>query len=92
VALGQDAAVPNPFNPRTTIRYRLPAAQEVTLAVHDLRGRLVRVLAEGCLAAGEHSATWDGLDRRGAEVAAGIYLLRLQSPGGVLSRKLVLAR
>jgi hypothetical protein len=90
-ALRLDAA-PNPFNPRTTIRYRLPVAQQATLAVHDLRGRLVRVLAEGRRTAGEHSATWDGLDRRGAAVAAGVYLLRLQTPDGVRSRKLVLAR
>ena len=34
---------PNPFNPRTTLRFELAEAGSVRLAIHDLRGRRVRL-------------------------------------------------
>jgi len=55
----------------------------VTLAVHDLGGRLVRTLWDGALAAGRHSLVWDGVDARGAAAASGVYLVRLSTADGV---------
>jgi hypothetical protein len=60
---------PNPFNPLTTIRFDLPAAGPVRLAVYDLAGRLVRVLVEEARAAGSHEAVWDGRDAAGVPLA-----------------------
>ncbi|MEZ4387196.1 MAG: FlgD immunoglobulin-like domain containing protein [Candidatus Krumholzibacteriia bacterium] len=72
------AAHPNPFNPRTTISYDLPRAAVVSLAVYDLQGRLVRVLAEPTRqAAGRHQQAWDGQDALGQAVGSGIYFYRL---------------
>jgi Ca-activated chloride channel family protein len=68
---------PNPFNPATTIRFDLPEPGSVTIRVYDLRGRLVRVLFSGERSAGSYSVRWDGTDLDGAEVAAGIYLCRM---------------
>jgi len=73
---------PNPFNPSTTIRLDLPRREAVTLAVHDLGGRLVRTLWDGTLAAGRHALAWDGVDARGANVASGVYLVRLSTADG----------
>jgi hypothetical protein len=70
-------AAPNPFNPRTTIRYDLANAGHVRLGLFDVRGRLVRQLAEGERPAGAHAVLLDGGD-----LASGIYLLRLTGPGG----------
>jgi len=50
---------PNPFNPATELRFRLPTAGHARLLVHDSRGRLVAVLLEGRMAAGEHHFTWN---------------------------------
>jgi hypothetical protein len=49
------AASPNPFNPVTTIRYVLPAAAQVTLAIHDVAGRRIRTLQVGPQSVGPHS-------------------------------------
>jgi hypothetical protein len=75
--LSQNA--PNPFNPRTTIRFTLPADGGARLAIYDLAGRLVRTLVAGSLAAGEHEAVWDGCDDAGRAQASGSYLARLEA-------------
>jgi len=73
---------PNPFNPSTTIAFDLPAAGEVTLTVHDLRGRHVRALVGGALPAGRHEVRWDGRDAQGNPAASGIYMVNLATPDG----------
>ena len=59
------AGAPNPFNPKTTIRYSLPQPTRVTLAIYDQRGRLLRTLVDAAQSAGEQSVDWDGQDSRG---------------------------
>ena len=68
---------PNPFNPSTTIRFDLPEAGEVELAVYNVRGQRVATLAKGMYDQGEHAIEWDGLDHRGTGVSSGVYLCRL---------------
>jgi flagellar hook assembly protein FlgD len=85
-------AVPNPFNPRVTLQFDLPAAAVAHLEIFDLRGRLVADLGEKHRQAGAHSATWDGIDREGRDLPSGVYLARLRTPDGAASRKIVLAR
>jgi len=53
----------------------------VLLEVYDVGGRLVRVLAEGRFAGGEHEVVWEGLDESGHRVAPGVYFCRLKSGG-----------
>ena len=72
---------PNPFNPSSTIRYQVPRALRVHLAVYDVRGRVVRVLADGIVPRGDHEVTWRGDDVRGLRVASGIYLVKLEAGG-----------
>ena len=72
------AAAPNPFNPRTTIRYDLPHDARVKLRVYDIAGRLVRTLIAGQkIAAGQREAMWDGRDEAGRSLASGVYVCRL---------------
>jgi len=87
------ANVPNPFNPRTTIGFELRVPGEVHLAIYDPRGRLVRTLVDGeRLAAGSHTAAWDGRDGKGRAVASGVYCYRLQFAGNADTRPMVLLR
>jgi hypothetical protein len=85
-------AKPNPFNPVTTIRYIVPDAARVHLAVYDASGRLIRTLVDGPAAAGAHTATWHGLDDNGAAVSSGVYFLRLHSGSRVETEKVVLLK
>ncbi|RMG67772.1 MAG: choice-of-anchor B family protein, partial [Calditrichaeota bacterium] len=70
---------PNPFNPSTTIAYCMPEAGLVTLTVYNALGQPIRTLVNAVQTAGRHQVVWDGRDARGREVAAGIYLYRLQA-------------
>ncbi len=83
---------PNPFNPRTTIRFALPAPGHTTVAVYGLDGRRVATLVDGDLPAGEHRTTWDGRDSRGQAVASGTYVYRLEGAGVVATRRMVLVK
>jgi len=84
---------PNPFNPQTLLRFELARPGPVDLCVYDLKGRLVRRLREGEMAAGSHEVLWDGRDSRGQETGSGQYLARLVRPGQApLTRKLLLVR
>jgi hypothetical protein len=84
--------VPNPFNPVTTIRYDLPEPCCVTLQVHDVSGRLARVLRAAVQeSAGRHEVVWDGKDEEGRSVASGAYYCRLiAGPFGETRRMLLL--
>ena len=81
---------PNPFHPRTRIRFALEEDGPVDLSLYDAGGRRIRRLIEGNLAAGVHSADWDGRDERGKPVAPGVYYYRVVTPEGSRARKLVL--
>ncbi len=81
------AAFPNPFRSRTALRFALAEAGPVRLAVYDVLGREVAVLAEGAAEAGRHEATFDG-----SGLPAGVYLWRLEAGGRVETGRLTLTR
>ena len=84
---------PNPFNPRTTLAFDLPAAAtQVRLRLYDLHGRLVASLIDGPLPAGRHGVVWNGADDAGRAVASGVYVSVLETPLGRASGKLTLVR
>ena len=85
------AAAPNPFASMTDLAYSLPAAGQVRIAVYDVTGRAVAVLADELRSAGNYRVRWDGRDARGMTSPAGVYIMRLQFAGQAQSRKMVLA-
>ncbi len=74
-----DQNFPNPFNPITQISYSIPSADHVSVLVYDVRGTLVRTLADRYHQAGEYSLTWDGVNDLGFGVTTGIYFARLEA-------------
>ena len=83
----------NPFNPATTLRFRLDEPSAVSLIVYDLAGRRVRkLLAGGALPAGVHDFRWDGRNEAGAPLGSGMYLARLHAGGEARTIKLMLLK
>ena len=72
-------ASPNPFTPRTTIRYTLARSSPVELLVADPAGRIVRTLTREFQTAGDHHIAWDGRGDDGRELPSGIYLYILHA-------------
>jgi hypothetical protein len=80
-ALSLEIPRPNPFGPRTEIRYYLPEAGPVRVAVYDVSGRLVRTVYEGATSAGSRSVFWDRRTDSGERAASGAYWIRLDAHG-----------
>ncbi len=78
---------PNPSPGMVQFLLEVPATGGGVVRVYDLRGRLVQTSRYG---PGQHLAVWDGRAENGTRVAAGIYYLRLEGTGPVLTRKVVL--
>ena len=85
-------AVPNPFNPQTTLHFNLPATQSVRLSVYDIQGRLVRSLLDEVRSAGANQVNWDGRDNTGRAAASGTYFARLDSGDMASVEAMVLVR
>ena len=84
---------PNPFNGTTALRFDLPRAEEVTLRIYEVSGRMVRTLTDRMhLAPGQHVVEWDGRDERGKPVSSGVYLYHLNAGSKSLVRKMTLQR
>lgn len=87
-----DQNVPNPFNPTTTIGYRIDQTADVRLSVYSAAGRLVSRLVDGPVGGGFHEVSWDGTDLSGGAVGSGIYYYRLTTGDTDLRNKMVLIR
>jgi hypothetical protein len=81
------SAVPNPFNPTTSIQYDLPKPGQVRLEVFDSSGRKAATLVDGWKSAGVHGATFDGTN-----LASGVYVCRLTAGNFEAAAKMVLMK
>jgi hypothetical protein len=82
---------PNPFNPLVNARFALARGAAVKAGIYDLAGRQIATLADGWFAEGNHTLQWDGR-QAGRAVAAGVYLLRISTPGSILHHKIMLLK
>lgn len=80
-------AYPNPFNPVTRISFFLPEAQNVRVAIYDVAGRLIDVLADGVADPGEHVLEWDARGK-----ASGVYFYTLKTQDETLVRRMTLLK
>lgn len=99
VGVGEDPAsgpvrirlrcVPNPAHGPARITFALDRAGPVHLEIFDTRGDLVRDLIRETFGPGSRTVLWRGEDERGRRAAAGVYLLRLDTPEGVATGTLM---
>ena len=83
---------PNPFNSQTVISYFLPKSGPTRLEVFSVIGQRVELLHQGPQEAGYHRLHWKARDSQGRPLASGMYLYRLVTDEGILTRKLTLLR
>jgi len=72
---------PNPARGPVTVRFGNAVRQAVSLEIFDLAGRRVRTLHRGELPPDDHERSWDLRSEDGREVGAGVYFVRLVTPG-----------
>ncbi|MBN1894329.1 T9SS type A sorting domain-containing protein [bacterium] len=70
---------PNPFNPGTSISFRLSSAGRTQVRVFDALGRDVAVLMDENRQAGQTAVYWNGLDAAGHPAASGVYFYEIRS-------------
>ena len=87
-----EPAYPNPFNSSTTLRYVVPRAGEVRLAVYDILGREVMCLIDRHMEAGHHVIHWNGANLRKQVVSSGAYIVELRSGQQKSARKVLLLK
>jgi hypothetical protein len=75
---------PNPFNPTTGIKYRIPESGLVTLKVFNSLGQEVAILVNEPKNAGEYVVNFDA-----SNLAGGIYITEFQSGSILLIRKML---
>jgi hypothetical protein len=86
---------PNPLaaGGEARIAFTLPEGDEVSVSIHGLEGRQVRLLQpRGFLPAGPHATRWDGRGDGGRDLASGVYFARLTIGSRWLVRRIVLLK
>ena len=83
------AAYPNPFVSKTTIRAEIKNGEQARLGIYNVAGQLIKSYE---LKQGFHELAWDGRDASGVQCSDGVYLYKLTSPTISESRKMILMK
>ena len=78
---------PNPFNMQTKVSFLLPHRSLVNVSIYDIQGRLVDILFNQKLESGQHSLTYNA-----ENLTSGVYLVRLNTDGGVITQAINLIK
>lgn len=83
---------PNPFNPTTKFKFSLPKETDVTIAIFDILGRVVKVITKDKFTAGTYEVDWDATNDMNSKVASGIYFYRIVAGNNTAIKKMVLLK
>jgi hypothetical protein len=83
---------PNPFNPETTIGYKVTASSNVSLKVYDVLGREVATLVNNYHPAGTYKVAFNVDAHRGVSLQSGVYFYRMQTPNYTETKKMLLVK
>jgi hypothetical protein len=89
--LGLRFAGRNPAR-QAQLKVGVAARGPVTLQVFDLRGAVVRTLADREFEPGWHNVQWDARDAAGRMAEPGLYFLRARTPREAATSRFVLVR
>ena len=83
---------PNPFNPFTTLQYKLPQDSYVDVTIYDMLGNVVNNLVNANQSSGYKSLQWNATNNQGEVVSAGVYLYKIQAGDFADTKKMVLLK
>jgi hypothetical protein len=83
---------PNPFNPKTQIKFSVPEVSDVKVVIYDMLGQEVLTLFAGQMTRGTKVMEWDGRDLNGSQVPSGMYMYRMTAGRFMESRKMMLLK
>jgi hypothetical protein len=86
------ANYPNPFNPRTTIRYSTKEPCDVYICVYNIKGNLVKNLIQSRISTGSYTIDWDGTNNAGTQVSSGIYYLYMKTNHYQSCKKMIMLK
>jgi len=89
---GLNSIYPNPFNPSATIKYGVPASEEVELIIYNLKGQAVRTLIKETKYSGTYNVIWNGKDNHGRQVSSGMYIIKMKVGKQSWNSKLILSK
>ncbi len=78
---------PNPMEDLTHIVYSLPENTSFEISLFDMNGKLVFVLYRGQNRKGKYEFDWTS-----GNLKNGVYYLRIQTPDGIVSKKIMISR
>jgi len=74
---------PNPFNPTTTMQFKVGTDVHTSLHVYDITGHLVETIINEKLMAGDHYYKWDA-----SGLSSGIYFIHINLPTSNITQKI----
>ena len=86
---------PNPFNPSTTIAYKLSEedATAAEIVILNAKGQTVKTFGNLQVnGTNSGSVTWDGMDSSGSAVSSGIYFYKLSSDSTQYVKKMIMIK
>ncbi|MBE0572833.1 MAG: SBBP repeat-containing protein [Ignavibacteriaceae bacterium] len=88
---------PNPFNPKTRIRFYSPDQQLITLTVYDVLGNAVAILVNEELPGGEYEVDFNATTLSGSvsakgKHASGVYFYQLRAGEYTAVKKMILIK
>lgn len=83
---------PNPFNPTTKLAYDLPEKLFVKITIYDMLGNVIDILRNQIEDPGYKSVQWNGTNKQGRPVSAGVYLLSIKAGELRKNKKVVLLK
>jgi outer membrane protein assembly factor BamB len=81
---------PNPFTSSTEIVYQVARSGQVSIAIYDISGSLVKTVLDVEREQGRYRIRWDGTDGKGGGVVPGIYFCRMEAGGITKTAKLTI--
>ena len=80
-------AYPNPFNPMTTLSYKLSKVGIIDLSIYNINGQVIETLVNEQQHPGEYTLIWNAFEQ-----PSGMYFLRLQSENDSFYQKLMIIK